>query len=662
MDLNVLVRGQSNAIFLMTTNGGAAGPALVQEVKRLLGFDGVNDRVNLIYEDGGTAFGGTSLIGDWHRPFGGDWRQGWQTGPLGQALLDEVGALAAARRDDPTAVLWLHNEFDGTRDDLTTAEWVSAVRHDAAAVRAAFGQGAATVPYLFISAMPYVYDANFRSSDIGNQAIRRGMELLAAEPGFNADIAARMTDTDIDGDLPGAYGGGHIDGEDSLQTALRSARAIAESFAEYAKPGSPVALAGGDIADEGPQVVAATRIGANQLRLDVAHDGAAGFAALDPDAAAGIGWSLRGDGLVMAATSVSIVDADSLLVTFAGPIPPEALLFYGYGYGRLVGADGTGRGNAVYDDTGLPVWVAAEGLALPSPAVPGRVLAGDGRPDTLRGSGRADSLSGEGGDDALLGAKGDDTLRGGAGNDDLRGGDGADLLTGGEGDDRLQGDAGDDLLVTGSGADTVVWGTGAGDDRVTDFAIGADRLLLRGAATAEVTATLATQGGASGLLLGLADGSSLFLEGVGPVSAAELGLRGRFDVAAPPGQAVTGTRGADSLAGGNGPDTLRGGAGEDDLRGGAGNDVLRGGRDHDGLTGGTGVDSFAFARGDGVDWVVDFVPGLETIRLEGIAPAEVAQSVTTLFQYTGLLLEFGGDTVFLQGVTAPLAARDIVFA
>lgn len=375
MDLNILVRGQSNAILMMEADGWAGAETLVQEVQRLLGFDGVTDRVNLVYDrfdwDSGTAFGGTALIGDWLTARNGDWRQGWAVGSREQALLNEVASLPAAQRDDPTAVLWLHSEYDSARADLTPEEWMSAVRFDAGQLRAAFGQDAADLPTLFISAMPYW------GTDQGHQAIRQGMERLTADPGFNARIAARMQDVDLttddwDGNAGTVeFGGGHIDGGDAVQTAGRAARALAEAFAAHAKPGSPVALAGGDIADQGPEVIRAASAGANQLRLDVVHDQADGFQPLDPDAAAGLGWSVRGGNATVQGVAAAIEDADTLLVTFGGPVPADGLLFYGHGHGRLAGAGGEGRGNAVYDTTDLPIWVSADGLVIGPEAAPG---------------------------------------------------------------------------------------------------------------------------------------------------------------------------------------------------------------------------------------------------------------------------------------------------
>ena len=50
MDVNILVRGQSNAILMMEAGGFAGQAALQSEVSRLLGFDGVTDRVTIIYD------------------------------------------------------------------------------------------------------------------------------------------------------------------------------------------------------------------------------------------------------------------------------------------------------------------------------------------------------------------------------------------------------------------------------------------------------------------------------------------------------------------------------------------------------------------------------------------------------------------------------------
>jgi Ca2+-binding RTX toxin-like protein len=304
------------------------------------------------------------------------------------------------------------------------------------------------------------------------------------------------------------------------------------------------------------------------------------------------------------------------------------------------------------------------GGGQPPVVVPGLTLTGTAGADTLVGGTLADSLSGLDGRDRLSGGAGADSLSGGEGHDTLSGGSGADRLDGGAGNDALRGYGGDDVIVTGAGVDRVVIGRGEGADRVTDFAFGTDRVQLSGVTAEEVTAVA----GSGGLVLTLPDGTTLTLEGVGAATARQLGISGVFKAGptappAPAGQTVAGGAGDDTLRGGSGADTVTGGAGSDDLHGLEGADLLRGGRDHDGLTGGAGADTFAFARGDGPDWVVDFQVGVDKLRLEGITASGVTQTLETRWGMAGLELAFGnGDEVFLQGVTARIANSDMVFA
>ena len=84
--------------------------------------------------------------------------------------------------------------------------------------------------------------------------------------------------------------------------------------------------------------------------------------------------------------------------------------------------------------------------------------------------------------------------------------------------------------------------------------------------------------------------------------------------------ALTGNRGADTLAGEAGNDTLSGEGGADVLDGGAGNDLLDGGTEND---------TYHFGRGGGQDVIVDrdSTPGnLDVIALgAGIAPGRGAR-------------------------------------
>ncbi|NJK28077.1 MAG: hypothetical protein HC925_05590 [Coleofasciculaceae cyanobacterium SM2_3_26] len=94
--------------------------------------------------------------------------------------------------------------------------------------------------------------------------------------------------------------------------------------------------------------------------------------------------------------------------------------------------------------------------------------------DTLRGGAGSDTLRGGAGSDRIGGKSGNDFLFGDAGNDSLWGDDGDDFLQGGLGDDLLTGDN----FSGGKGSDTFVLAPGEGNDTITDFEVGIDRIGL----------------------------------------------------------------------------------------------------------------------------------------------------------------------------------------
>ncbi|MBD2158135.1 Ig-like domain-containing protein [Leptolyngbya sp. FACHB-16] len=117
-------------------------------------------------------------------------------------------------------------------------------------------------------------------------------------------------------------------------------------------------------------------------------------------------------------------------------------------------------------------------------------LTGASGNDTLYGRNGLDRLYGDASNDRLYGDAGNDRLYGGIGNDILDGGSDRDLLNGDAGADRLLGNYGDDVLLGGAGSDTLVGGAGRDvfkfnrvtdrGDRITDFALSADLIDLRG--------------------------------------------------------------------------------------------------------------------------------------------------------------------------------------
>lgn len=107
------------------------------------------------------------------------------------------------------------------------------------------------------------------------------------------------------------------------------------------------------------------------------------------------------------------------------------------------------------------------------------VNAGGGN-DTVGGASGNDQLNGDGGNDIIFGGGGNDNVAGGSGADDIFGGSGTDTLLGGDGADTLTGGGGDDLLAGGSGTDIFRFSNSHGDDGITDFELGVDRLGLGG--------------------------------------------------------------------------------------------------------------------------------------------------------------------------------------
>ena len=407
MELNLLLRGQSNSVYFDQLGGSEA---VRNALEHELGFDGVENKVNLIGAsspdaDGDlTMLGATAFLPAVGVPTASTWLESpgpgsdgpFSPGAVETKLLGHVGSLPADEKDAPTLVLWMHSESDGSWSGQTAESWEAGVRYDAGLVRAALdGQGAATVPYLFV-AIPFDPDV-----PASIQAIKQGMEKLAADPSFDASIATRTGDLDMDNPANGlpegrvVYGGPHVDQTDVDILAGRISASAVDVFARYALPGSPVALAGGHLDDSGPQAVSATAVHDGTVIVELALDpDAGGLGKEGAEAAAGLGWTAQ-DGDVSDVATASFVRADdSLVLVFATPPAAGSTLFYGYGGGRIaIGADthhgagypgegpgDPGGGNSLYDGNGLPVWASASGVAIGGEDVPGGVLPGTAIP------------------------------------------------------------------------------------------------------------------------------------------------------------------------------------------------------------------------------------------------------------------------------------------
>jgi hypothetical protein len=217
-------------------------------------------------------------------------------------------------------------------------------------------------------------------------------------------VAAQIGDSDMDG-TDTFKGGMHLDREDVVQLANRLARTIGNQLWRYAVPGSPEAVARGTLPAVGPAVAAISRGQTRQLEVSVVLDhGTHALQPLSPAAADGAGWSIVDDGNVDYAQSARMRDG-KIVLSFPAGVPGSgtARLYYGWGTGRIYphhkspgapsgapsgaasgaasgapsgaaggsapgGGEKPGHGAAIYDDSGLPLRVPADGLPVPRDA------------------------------------------------------------------------------------------------------------------------------------------------------------------------------------------------------------------------------------------------------------------------------------------------------
>ena len=273
---------------------------------------------------------------------------------------------------------------------------------------------------------------------------------------------------------------------------------------------------------------------------------------------------------------------------------------------------------------------------------------GNALANRIQGSDGANTLNGFLGDDWLAGGGGNDGIYGGAGNDTGFGGDGADTIIGGDGDDVLLGLNGFDRLIGGTGNDRPFGGAladrleGQGANDILDGEAGNDRLL-----------------GGVGFDTLIGGFGNDRLEGNSQNDMLFGGFGNDF---------AQGGLGNDYVAGGGGNDILLGWTGADTLTGGVGDDFLNGQSGNDLLEGGAGADAFAFDGAVfGTDFVVDFEPGIDTIRLTGDGSAANFLQFRANSEQVGTLVvhDMGGDgqgVVTLAGVTlGQLSAENFDF-
>lgn len=141
--------------------------------------------------------------------------------------------------------------------------------------------------------------------------------------------------------------------------------------------------------------------------------------------------------------------------------------------------------------------------------------------DLIFASGGADQITAGAGNDTVFGGSQNDTISGGLGNDEIFDGSGDDIVRGESGNDTLRSASGDDTLIGGSGADNFVFTGGHGNDRIDDFSVADDRLVINNTNTdfANVSDVIAAAsntviGGVSGILLNTGGADSIFIVGL----------------------------------------------------------------------------------------------------------------------------------------------------
>ncbi len=117
MDVNILLRGQSNALLFAATGGAAR---LEQGLEAAL--PGVDVHLLYRWDDAG----GANTINS-SSAFLTQWMDGTRAGPLERGLLTFIQAQPAGLKANPTLELWMHNESDqNSAGSFTAAGWAAA--------------------------------------------------------------------------------------------------------------------------------------------------------------------------------------------------------------------------------------------------------------------------------------------------------------------------------------------------------------------------------------------------------------------------------------------------------------------------------------------------------------------------------------------------------
>ncbi|HMB09119.1 calcium-binding protein, partial [Saliniramus sp.] len=241
----------------------------------------------------------------------------------------------------------------------------------------------------------------------------------------------------------------------------------------------------------------------------------------------------------------------------------------------------------------------------------------------------------------LIGTSGDDTITGTSMRDWSRGGPGDDILDGRGGNDTY-------LYARGDGHDTIAEGIHNGtDDHLIFEDINPDAITIMRDGT-DVTLDLAESASGAGdagsvhlsrqfnIYLGRGVETIIFADGT---SWSQQDVRNTMALEGGGFATHMGFAGDDVIFGRAGSDDyIIGGAGDDTLHAVGGDNVIDGGTGDDVLHAGTGVDSFVFRAGGGVNDVIGFDTIQDRVALDGVDLADIS-----FYQYWNGAQIFLGD-------------------
>jgi hypothetical protein len=213
--LNVLVRGQSNALLFVDRGG------VWTFRDRLAALTGREVHMHFAWgqNQANTIHSGTGWIHEW--------MNGLAAGNLENDFLMFLNGMSPAAKAAPFVEIWMHNEYDQGAD-ITAANYAALHRAERPMCLQALGLTAANHLRVFVP-VRYGFGSNFES-------IKNGMESLAADASFNARMSWAAYGARMDG---GPVPEAHFGDQDTHDVGWALANELAPLFKQVVTPPPP---------------------------------------------------------------------------------------------------------------------------------------------------------------------------------------------------------------------------------------------------------------------------------------------------------------------------------------------------------------------------------------------------------------------------------------